>query len=598
VRKTLVLAALLACAKAPATHPRFDPVAALQARDFFAIPYPNDLRRSSTGLDLTGFPNPEKSQLLDDYVTAMRGTKGFGQAAALYASFDGPIDPTTVTNDSVQVIDLQTGEKTPLQTKYFAAATLFVPANTLAVQPWFGVPLHEGHAHALVITESVHDAKGRPLQPADTMAAALRGQGAAADVTAPFRAFAAAHSGYDKVAVASVFTVQDPTVTLLNLRAAVRATPAPVPSAPICTDQGSCTLCEGTFPVPNFQTGLPPYLSDGGQLSLDAQGNPQPTRTESVRYAISLPKSAGPFPVVLYEHGTGGDYESFFNEGLGPDMAARGAAMLSMDQVLHGPRNPACWPKGPDYETCTGEAYFDFINPYAGRDNTLQGAADGFQLLRLAHALAAPLQLDSAHIVFLGHSQGGLTGAPFIAAEPELAAAAISGTGGTLAITVLVRKDPIDFKSVAELLLGINGKESLEPFHPVLAVIQTFAEAADPISYGRHFAREPLGGGARAVLMTEGLLDPYTAAQASEALGAAALFDIGGTPAHQSDAFLARGLSVDPLPHTVAPGTGLLLQFPNDGHFAMFDNAVARCRVEGFLQSALAGSARVDPCGG
>lgn len=267
--------------------------------------------------------------------------------------------------------------------------------------------------------------------------------------------------------------------------------------------------------------------------------------------------------------------------------------MLSMDQVLHGPRNPGCWPPPADTETCEGTAYFNFVNPYAGRDNTRQGAADGFQLLRLAHALP---QLDATKVAFLGHSQGGLTGAPFVAAEPELKAAVMSGTGGILAITVLVRKDPLDFKAVAELLLGIQGKEELEPFHPVLMVIQTFGEPADPISYGRHFAKEPLGGGARSVVLTEGLLDPYTSPQASEALGAAALFDIGAPVVHEDDAFVKLGLSVDPLPHAVAPGSGLLLQFPNDGHFAMFDNPVARCQVETFLTEALSGAASVETC--
>lgn len=581
MRKPLLLLLLLACAKAqPGTHPRFDATAALQQRDFFAIPYPNDLRRTATGLDLTGFPNPFRSQLLDDYVVALRTTPGFGQASAMYVNFDGPIDPDTVTADTVQVIDLATGEKTPLQTKYYSAATYFLPANTLAAMPLYGLPLQGGHQFALVVTRGVHDANGKALEPAEGY------------VQDP------AHARFPDAAAASVFTVQDPTQTLLALRAAVRATDVPDPGTPSCTDQGTSTLCEGTFPVPNFQTGMPPYLSGGGQLNLDADGTPVPTRIEQVRWAITLPKTAGPWPVVLYEHGTGGDYESFFREGLGPDMAGRGAAMLSMDQVLHGPRNPSCWPPTSNYEICTGTAYFDFINPYAGRDNTLQGAADGFQLIRLAQALAAPLGLDATHVAFLGHSQGGLTGAPFVAAEPGLLGAVMSGTGGTLAITVLVRKDPIDFKSVAELLVGINGKEELEPFHPVLMLIQTFAEPADPISYGRHFAREPLGGGARSIVITEGLLDPYTSAQASEALGAAAFFDIGAPVVHEDDAFVARGLSVDPLPHDVAAGSGLLLQFPNDGHYAMFDNPVARCQVESFLQAALAGSPRVDPCGG
>ena len=217
---------LLACAKGSEVHARFDPDAALKARDFFALPYPTDLRRTASGLDLTGFPNPTRSQLLSDYIIAMRGQPGFGQASALYASFDGPIDPALVTPDSVQVVDLQTAERVPLQTKWFSAATLFVPANTLALLPLFGTPLNAGHRYALVITEAVH------ARAAPAMADALRGAGPAAEVTAPFRAFAAAHSGYDKVALASVFTVQDPTETLVKLRAAVRATPDPAPGSP------------------------------------------------------------------------------------------------------------------------------------------------------------------------------------------------------------------------------------------------------------------------------------------------------------------------------------------------------------------------------
>lgn len=308
MRRLLLLLAV-ACAKpAPQVHPRFDSAAALQSHDFFALPWPTDLRRTATGLDLTGFPNPERSQLLSDYVIAMRTQPGFGQAAALYVPFDAAIDPATVTPDSVQVVDLATGEKAPLQTKWFGQATLFVPANTLALLPLFGTPLHEGHQFALVVTSAVKGAHGESVSAAPEMADALRGSGPSAGVTAPFRAFAAAHAGYDGVALASVFTVQDPTQTLVKLRAAVRATPEPAPANVTCGTDG---LCEGVFPVPNFQSGTPPYLSSGGALVLDADGTPIVQRTESVRFAYSLPAGAGPFPVVLYEHGTGGDYESF-----------------------------------------------------------------------------------------------------------------------------------------------------------------------------------------------------------------------------------------------------------------------------------------------
>jgi hypothetical protein len=615
--RALLLAALLASAcgqnHTPAVRARFDPQAALQARDFFALPFPTDLRRSGTGLDLTGFPNPGKSSLLSDYVIAMRsGQPGFGLASALYVSFTAPVDPATLTPQTVLLIDLATGERVPLQLKYFDRATLFVPAATLAALPLFGAPLSAAHPYAFVLTNGVHDQRGEPIGADAAMTEALHGTGPAAAVTAPFVAFAAAHVELQSAVLASVFTTQDAGAVLVKLRAAVHATPAPAATG-LAYSPGASTrpyhLFTGAFPVPNFQTGTPPYSASGGQLSLDAAGNPQVVRTESVRFAVTVPTGAAPaggFPAVLYEHGTGGDFESFVGEGIGRDLAARGIATISMDQVLHGPRNPGCdyTNPGPAYESCVGTAYFNFLNPYAGRDNTRQGAADGFQLLRLAKGLQIPAAIHPegeavslSPQAFLGHSQGGLTGAPFLAGEPELKAAVLSGTGGVLAITVLQRKDPLDFKAAVELVLAINGKESLEPFHPVLALVQTFAEPADPISYARLLASPP--GGQRSVMLTEGLLDPYTAADASEALGAAARFDIGGVAAHENPAFVARGLKVQALPYSVAPGSGVLLQYPDQGHFAIFDSAVARCRWLGFLDAAAHGGApRVDPCGG
>ena len=72
------------------------------------------------------------------------------------------------------------------------------------------------------------------------------------------------------------------------------------------------------------------------------------------------------------------------------------------------------------------------------RDNPKQGALDDFQLLRLVKAIdvaaapttGAPIKFDPARIYFKGHSQGGLTGPLFLAAEPEVKAAVLSGAGG------------------------------------------------------------------------------------------------------------------------------------------------------------------------
>src|SRR5207237_3802810 len=116
-----------------------------------APPHPAHPARTADRPHPPRFPNPMRSQLLSDYVIAMRGQPGFGQASALYVNFDGPI---AIGADSVQVVDLATAEKTPLQLKWFDKATLFVPANTLALLPLFGTPLRAGRTYALVITEA------------------------------------------------------------------------------------------------------------------------------------------------------------------------------------------------------------------------------------------------------------------------------------------------------------------------------------------------------------------------------------------------------------------------------------------------------------
>ena len=75
------------------------------------------------------------------------------------------------------------------------------------------------------------------------------------------------------------------------------------------------------------------------------------------------------WPVILYAHGTGGDYQTFVRESL--DLRAalierKGQpptrmAMIGIDQVLHGPRDPS----GSNAEI----TFFNLQNLAAARDN-------------------------------------------------------------------------------------------------------------------------------------------------------------------------------------------------------------------------------------
>jgi len=159
-----------------------------------------------------------------------------------------------------------------------------------------------------------------------------------------------------------------------------------------------------------------------------------------------------------------------------------------------------------------------------------------------------------------------------------------------LAITVLVEKTA-RLQVDRRIAPRIDGKESLEPFHPVLMVIQTFGEPAIPSATAAFRARSARWRSA-IVLLTEGLLDP-SPPRRSEALGAAALFDIGGAAAHQSDAFKSLGLQVDSAAAHGRAGERTLLH-SQDGHFAIFDDRRALPR-RGISLNGPWRDARVDP---
>src|SRR5262249_18801510 len=155
-------------------------------------------------------------------------------------------------------------------------------------------------------------------------------------------------------------TTQDPISFMGKLRQAVYALQEPTAKSVVAGNGGSGFLeWDGTYDGPIFQSGDSPYLHDGGQILVDASGNPRLDHMEEVRFAVTVPSSgampgAG-WPIVLYAHGTGGDYRSFIREGIAARLAGLGLATISIDQVLHGPRDPTGM--DPEY------TFFNFQNP-------------------------------------------------------------------------------------------------------------------------------------------------------------------------------------------------------------------------------------------
>jgi predicted esterase len=374
----------------------------------------------------------------------------------------------------------------------------------------------------------------------------------------------------------------------------VFGTPAPVGTA---ITAGAVTsayhLWTGAYTAPNFQTGTPPYLSSGGEIITGADGAAVVQRTEPMRFALTIPigpKPAGGWPICIYAHGTGGDYESFVDDGTGSRLAQQGIATISTDQVLHGPRDPA----GTD----PGVAFFNFGNPLAGRDNALQGAADAWSQMRLAQGLTfddgnGGFSIDPTKIYFFGHSQGGLTGPAFIAFEPALKGAVLSGTGGLLYLSMLYKTAPLDFPMLVETLARDS---PMDEDNPSLAIAQMWIERADGANYARFMTREPQLGpdgqqmAPKNIFQTEGFTDTYAPNPAIEAFATA----LGGDIVQETDTAPVEGLALRgrttvnaPVTNNLNGATAVLTQFKmksgSDGHFVVFEIPTAEKQSADFL---------------
>ena len=175
------------------------------------------------------------------------------------------------------------------------------------------------------------------------------------------------------------------------------------------------------YPGPRFTFGERPYLYSGGEFRFDSNGSPLLDGWDDMRLSVCTPYDLdnpppGGWPVVIYQHGTGGDYDGFCNSNryaeVSSRLASNGIIGVGIDQPLHGSRTVQNT-VAPDL------AHFNLVNPYASRSNFRQGALDA---IYLAHALAdqpvtlktddgTPIPLNQDKIMFMGRPQGGITGA-------------------------------------------------------------------------------------------------------------------------------------------------------------------------------------------
>jgi hypothetical protein len=598
--------------------------------DFYRLPFPNDIRRRDGRIALGDFPRPflVLSNLVDRVLKAIESEKlGFGTNPAVTFRLTRDIDPKLFeTGEGARFIDVtagapEFGQVVPHRLLTTTSGIYLCPRHLMVVRQ-DPTPLLAGHTYAVALGSALTDKAGQVFT-RDTdfgvMLSRVAPDGAERKAAwqdyAPLRAWLATGAVEpQRIIAAAVFTVDAVDQPASRLRAAVRATDAPVlkdlvrcgPGAVSVCDDGRTAGCgsaasdapyveyQGRLEIPVFQQGTPPFESTGGGISYGADGTPLVARREDVCFSLTVPKgtpAASGWPVVVYGHGTGGNFrwpvESRLADEFARGQMSGGAAVpmatLGFDGVLHGSR------KGNSTRS-TDELVYNVMNPTSSRDNGLQAAADLFAMVRALPVLrTAERPLDLDRVAYYGHSQGGNAGAVGAGYEPAFGAAVLSGTGGGIARSLLEKEKPVSAKSLLPLLVG---EAVSDPNHPVLAMMQLYFDRADPLNHGRRIAALPMSGvRPRHLLHIYGTSDHYApeSTQWAFALGArlpvlhplvplANVTLVGVATAPVSANFVSGAVSLTALSAQYAPGD-------YDGHFVSTRNLAAATAIRDFLGS-------------
>lgn len=612
--------------------------------DFYRLPYPNDVRRTGDGLDLSGHPSPGTVlpvDVIDRYLRASEeDLAGFSVNPVVYFRFTHPYAWDSV-GDQLRIVDITPGSPTYGRTHGVAWLTTagpiskYICPNWLAVRTPHGAPLRPGTTYAVLLANGIvpNPDVGAAYARAPDFEAMLAGDapsdGALAsawEAHAPLRAWIA-DSGEDAGAIlnAAVFTTQDPEARIPVLREVIRAAGAPSVSDLTLCEEGAASPCDdgteqracvttstdffelhGRLELPIFQQGTPPYEEpgDGGGISIGTDGLPTVARTEPVCFSLSVPRAAPPaegFPLLVYLHGTGGSFTGPVRSGLAGDAASLASAVtLAIDLPQHGARRGEST-RSPEV------LFYNFANPRAARDNVAQGAADLLSLVWWANSYSLTaadsptgeaLSFDPTRIVVLGHSQGATHASLAVPYEPDVRAVLLSGNGGDLTQSLLNKTEPVDIAGVLPFALldpTPEGTLASGDFHPVLALFQAYFDAVDPVAYAWRLHRAPVGDEPlQHVFMTYGLEDSYSPEPTMQAYArAAGLVVVEPVPRDFGLARAPAPLTANVMGATTSWTIGLRQYMPEggeDGHFvASTASAQGRADAQRFILGALGG---------
>lgn len=474
---------------------------------------------------------------------------------------------------------------------------------TIVARP--AVPLVPARRYAFFATRALLDLEGRPVVRSAAFEELMSGGGGEYEASVREAVQVLQSSvgvAAEDVIVASVFTTESVHDEMVALAESARDRPLPAQVEPWTVQQTSeadaRVRFRGTFVSPEYRR-----ESDGTFEIADGTPVPQSDVELEVYLGFSDANFSGPRPVVIYQHGLGGDKDGSWgtSERLA-DVVAGGVAVIAIDSPGHGFRGD-----GGEGIASSVFGYFG-IDPDSGefdiaraRDNFRQMAADQLELVRFVQSLSeldllpegAPdgvPDLDVSQLLYIGHSFGSVQGPTLFALAPEVRHAVWNVGGDGL---MFLLEDSGTFSLV------VNGLRPPATPDGALARFMSAAQAivdpGDPLNYAPYAlgaSLTPAGpAGPRSVLLQEVVGDNIVPNSSSHAVARAAGLGLmnGVVPVPTLEAVAA------PVAGNMAAGsTGVLCQFAtmNGGEVATHGELIfaeeARAQYVELFRSALA----------
>lgn len=454
-------------------------------------PFPSNLLTVPDPTQITGLrvdlPMPDCATNPSDCadVAVLDRLDGFNVQPRVSIPFSGPIDPSTVSSDTVRLYDLGCLACAPVG---IDQAVWEPAANTLHAESADQLAQHE--TYLLVATTGIRSSDDAALDRSAFLHDLNFGQTGdrhAKLYRTALRDALHATGTFTDAAAASVFTTQSITADLEKIHARIAASePAPagvtasfaraeitaiawnrqtstsgplsqsfLPVPALDVYPGSVgSVVFGTYDSPDYET-AGKVIPATGTLT----GAPGQQGTSTISFTLFMPAGAEPpggWPVTIFGHGFT-DSKQGAPWAVASTLAKSGIATIAINVVGHGggaggnltiltPSGPTVIPDGGRGIDQDGNGTIDSTEGVnAAPPDTLVSSRDGLRqtvvdLMQLVREIQVGLDtdgngspdLDATRIFYAGQSFGGIYGVDFLALEPELVAGVANVPGGPI----------------------------------------------------------------------------------------------------------------------------------------------------------------------